>query len=283
MVLVHGQGENWATWQRILPEFARTHRVYAIDLPGSGKSERLLTAASTPSFYSDLLKDFLHAFDLENVTLIGHSYGGLISLRVALADQERVAALCLVDSAALGHETSPLLVALSLPLLGETMSVLCSTPLGRLGWTWMFAMNSFFNPHLVPVAWYSNASRLVRNPAHLLTSVISPVRGQVSPTGQREILLNELAQLNIPTLIIWGENDRVVPHYHGTSAMRHLRQGRMVKIPRCGHMPQVEQPTAFVAAVSSFLDDFALQYVMGQHGNANTAIAGSAMDNGQAN
>ncbi|MEC4722872.1 MULTISPECIES: alpha/beta fold hydrolase [Noviherbaspirillum] len=255
MILLHGQGENWATWQHVIPELARTHRVYAIDLPGAAQSGKLASAVTPPSYYSDFLAAFLDELELSRVALVGSSHGGLIALRFVLAAQERVTALCLADSAALGRETHPLLVMLALPFVGETISLWCTTPWGASQWTWMLASIAFSRPHRIPLSWYSNAFRLARQQGHIMGGVVAPVRGQLGLTGQREVLLDLLVQLEIPTLVVWGEDDQVVPSRHGTAAARHLRRGRMVLIPECGHLPQVERPAEFVAALSTFLQD----------------------------
>jgi 4,5:9,10-diseco-3-hydroxy-5,9,17-trioxoandrosta-1(10),2-diene-4-oate hydrolase len=255
MILLHGQGENWATWLHVIPQLARTHRVYAIDLPGAAQSGKLATAVTPPSYYSDFLAAFLDELALSRVTLVGSSHGGLIALRFALAAQERVTALCLADSAALGRETHPLLLMLALPFVGETISLWCMTPWGASQWTWILASMAFSQPHRIPLSWYSNALQLARQPGHMMGGVVAPVRGQLGPAGQREVLLDLLVQLEIPTLVVWGEDDQVVPSRHGTAAVRQLLHGRLVLIPDCGHLPQVERPAEFVAAVTAFLRD----------------------------
>lgn len=254
VVLVHGQGENWATWQRVIPALARTRRVYAIDLPGAGDSGRQGRIAEPTSFYSDLLAGFLDQLGLADVALVGNSHGGLVSLRLALAGGGRVARLCLVDSAALGRETNPLLIALSLPVVGELASAWCSTHWGAAQFTWMLAQVSFSQPHRIPTAWYENVARLARTPGHLREGVIAAVRSHLGAAGQREILLEELPRLDMPTLLVWGAEDRVVPWRHGADAVGRLKHGKLVVIPDCGHLPQVEQPEAFVAALLAFLD-----------------------------
>lgn len=254
VILLHGQGENWATWQHVIPVLARSHRVYALDLPGAAESEKLGSAITPPSFYSDFLAAFLDELGLSQVTLVGNSHGGLIALRVALATQDRVVALCLVDSAALGRETHPLLVMLALPMVGEAISLWCTTPWGAPQWTWMLASITFSQPQRIPLSWYANASRLARLQGHVMGGVVAPVRGQLGLTGQREVLLGGLFDLEIPTLVIWGVDDQVVPSYHGIAAARQLRRGKLVVIPDCGHLPHVEQPESFNAALAEFME-----------------------------
>ena len=76
----------------------------------------------------------------------------------------------------------------------------------------------------------------------------------VGPSGQREVLRDRLAELAMPTLIVWGQRDRVVPLAQARDAVGRLRLARLVVIPDCGHLPQIERPELFLAALGSFLD-----------------------------
>ena len=71
--------------------------------------------------------------------------------------------------------------------------------------------------------------------------------------GQREVLLDRLPHLPMPTLVIWGAADRVFPAYQAQAAIEHLREGHLVLMPACGHLPHVEEPEQFVAALGPFL------------------------------
>ena len=78
------------------------------------------------------------------------------------------------------------------------------------------------------------------------------LRSLVSPAGQREVLLDRLPLLEMPTLVVWGERDRVFPRSQGKLAAARLREGSLELIPDCGHLPHVERPGAFVAALARF-------------------------------
>jgi pimeloyl-ACP methyl ester carboxylesterase len=73
--------------------------------------------------------------------------------------------------------------------------------------------------------------------------------------GQREVLVDQLPQLGMPTLIIWGKRDRVFPYAQGQKAASRLRQVVLELIPNCGHLPHVEQPERFVSTLAEFLSD----------------------------
>jgi 4,5:9,10-diseco-3-hydroxy-5,9,17-trioxoandrosta-1(10),2-diene-4-oate hydrolase len=256
LVLVHGQGEDSGSWHQVMPVLAQRYRVYAIDLPGAGKSSKpaQATASPSPSFYTACLIGFMDALGIERTALAGSSYGGQLTLRLALGNQTRITWLCLVDSGALGKEINPALMALSLPFVGESVSAMALTPFGAAMWTMMMASLSFSRPLGVPSSWYANSMRLAQTPGHIMGGVVVPARSQIDLFGQREVLLNALPDLQIPTMVIWGANDRIVPFDQARRAVNRLPHGRLAAIPECGHLPHVERPAAFLAALNAFID-----------------------------
>jgi pimeloyl-ACP methyl ester carboxylesterase len=88
-----------------------------------------------------------------------------------------------------------------------------------------------------------------------LEATLSALRAQVSPGGQREVLLEDLHVLTTPTLVVWGAHDRVFPRRHAKGAINSLENGSLVVIPECGHMPQIERPDCFADALARFLDE----------------------------
>ena len=108
LLLLHGVGDNAFDWQWVMPALAHTYRVYALDLPGSGGSAKLLPDYSA-AFFTRFAAAFLDALGVERAAVVGNSLGGLVGLRLALSDPERVAALGLVSSGGLGGEVSPTL------------------------------------------------------------------------------------------------------------------------------------------------------------------------------
>ena len=102
LVLLHGAGDNSLDWRWVIPDLATTHRVYALDLPGSPDSA-IPAADYSPAFFERFVAAFVDALDIGRATFVGNPLGGLISLRLALSDSTRVRALVLVDSAGLGR------------------------------------------------------------------------------------------------------------------------------------------------------------------------------------
>ena len=79
------------------------------------------------------------------------------------------------------------------------------------------------------------------------------LRALVSPLGQREVMVDRLPSLKIPTLVVWGERDRVFPCSQAKRAVARLQEGSLALIPDCGHMPHVECPDRFLGALDGFL------------------------------
>ena len=118
LLLLHGVGDNAFDWRWVMPALASTHRVYAPDLPGSGGSARPLDDYS-PAFFTRFAAAFLDALGVDHAAVIGNSLGGLVGLRLALAEPQRVTALGLVSSGGLGREVTYTLRSLALPGYGK--------------------------------------------------------------------------------------------------------------------------------------------------------------------
>jgi pimeloyl-ACP methyl ester carboxylesterase len=253
LVLLHGVGDNALDWRWVMPTLASTHRVYAPDLPGSGGSAKPL-AEYSPAFFTRFVAAFLDALGVDRATLIGNSLGGLVGLRLALAEPERVTALGLVSSAGLGREVTYALRSMSLPGYGKLAVAWGKRRPGAAQRALGRAALVFARPHDAPRKWIKEQYRLTRLPG-FLEAQLATVRAQVGLKGQREVLVDRLAQLERPTMVVWGTRDRVIPYSHAKEAFSRLQEGYLELIPECGHLPQVEQPERFAAILGRFLDE----------------------------
>lgn len=251
LILLHGAGDNALDWRWALPELARTHRLYAPDLPGSDDSAKP-SADYSPTFFERLVAAFADALGLERAAFVGNSLGGLISLRLALSEPARVERLVLVNSAGLGHAINPAFTSVNVPGLSEAALPYWRTWVGAYQRAWARAALLFAHPEQVPREWLAEQCRLARSPGYLEAHT-SVLRALVGPGGQREVLTDRLPLLQSPTLVVWGARDRVFPEYQATEAASRLRKGSLALIPDCGHLPPVERPDLFVAALAGFL------------------------------
>jgi 4,5:9,10-diseco-3-hydroxy-5,9,17-trioxoandrosta-1(10),2-diene-4-oate hydrolase len=252
LVLLHGTGDNALDWRWVMPSLAATHRVYAPDLPGSPDSARP-DADYSPAFFERFVAGFLDALGIESAAMVGNSLGGLIALRVALSEPARVTALVLVDSAGLGRAINPAFTSVNVPGLGEVAVPFWKTLVGAYQRAWGRTALLFAHPpESVPREWVAEQCRLAQSSGYL-EAHLTVLRALVSPLGQREVLVDRLTSLKIPTLVVWGVRDRVFPESHAREAVGRLPEGSLALIPDCGHMPHVECPDHFLAALDEFL------------------------------
>ncbi len=251
LVLLHGDAASALDWSWVLPKLAATHRVYAPDFPGFGDSAKPNHNYSV-EFLREFLVDFLNAIGVERAVVVGNSLGGLVALRFALSHSEQIAALVLVDSSGLGGSVTPLLSQFTLPLYGEGMITWCKTPLGAKQRSWLRAALFFAHPAEVPDVWLAEQERMAQMPG-FLEATLSSLRDQLNVFGQYQVLLDSLPQLQMPTLVVWGTDDLIFPKEQAQDAVSRLQQGQLALIPDCGHLPQVERPELFSAALSQFL------------------------------
>jgi pimeloyl-ACP methyl ester carboxylesterase len=249
-VLLHGAGDNALDWRWVLPALAANHRVYAPDLPGSPDSARP-AADYSPTFFERFVSGFVEALGIGRATFVGSSLGGLIALRLALSDPARIGALVLADSAGLGRMVNAAFTSVNVPGLGEAAIPLWRTPAGAYQRAWARAMLLFAHPGRVPRGWLTEQCRLAQSPGYL-EAHLTALRAQVRPWGQREVLVDRLSLLKMPTLIVWGARDRVFPKSQARDAVARLEEGSLELIPNCGHLPHIECPEPFVAAVERF-------------------------------
>ncbi len=253
LVLLHGVGDNALNWQWVIPALAHSHRVYAPDLPGSGGSAKP-NVDHSPAFFTRFLSAFLATLGVDRAAMIGHSLGGLAALRMALSEPARVSALGLVASAGLGLEVTYALRLPTLPGYGESAIIWGKTPLGAFQRAWLRVPLLFAHPGRVPAEWITEQTRIAQLPG-FLEAQVAILRAQVGLTGQREVLVDRLAHLEMPTIIIWGTRDRVVPYSQAQEAVARLKEGSLELIPDCGHLPHVEWPDRFAVILSRFLDE----------------------------
>jgi pimeloyl-ACP methyl ester carboxylesterase len=249
LVLLHGVGTSSGEWSWVLPDLARNNLVYAIDLPGYDGSYE--PPDYSPAYTASFVKAFLDAVGVERAVIVGNSFGGLVSLHLALSDPARVSALVLSDSAGLGRAVNPALVALSSPGGGELAKSLGKTRLGAAHRSLQRALLLFGRPWRIRWKWLKDQYKLAQLP-NFTDATLGSLRNAVSATGQREVLLDRLPHLRMPTLIVWGVEDRLLPYSQAKEAVDLVRDGSLELISNCGHLPHVERPDRFVSALREF-------------------------------
>jgi pimeloyl-ACP methyl ester carboxylesterase len=252
LLLVHGIGDSGATWSAVLPALARTHTVLAPDLLGHGGSDKPRADYSVGGFANGL-RDLMLLLGHERATLVGHSLGGGVALQFAYQYPERCERLVLVASGGLGTEVTPVLRLAALPGASVAIGASCHAPvrgpvlalarlLGRLG---------LVEPADVEEAasvWAGLSDPSTRAAfLRTLRSVVD-VRGQAVTSRDRLYLTRA-----VPTLMLWGARDPVLPVAHAAAAAASLPDVELRVLARAGHVPHHTDPEQFVRVVLDFV------------------------------
>jgi pimeloyl-ACP methyl ester carboxylesterase len=253
LLLIHGMAGTAQNWQSVLEPLSLRHTVVAADFPGHGSSAPGGGDYSLGSLASGL-RDLLVTLGHDRATLVGHSLGGGVALQFTYQFPEMVERLVLVSSGGLGPDVSPILRAAALPGADIFISVTAGVGqhagglLGRgLG---MLGMRP--SADVAEVArGYASLSDPIRRKAFLAT-----LRSVVGTEGQRVAALDRLYLAEaLPLLILWGDRDPIIPVAHAEEAHRALPTSRLEIFENVGHVPQLESPGRFIAALERFLDD----------------------------
>ncbi|MGZ8215902.1 alpha/beta fold hydrolase [Methylomagnum sp.] len=255
LLLLHGLADSAYSWRWVIPALAATHRVYAPSLPGFGRSAKPKCNYS-PEFFTAFVASFMQAVGLERAAVVGNSLGGLIAMRLALAEPERVSALALLDSAGLGRQISWALRLMTLPGLGPLLVHWHRTPPGARLWAASLVALLAEHPKQLPAEWREELYEMARSPGYL-EATIATARSGVSLKGQRdgEIILDRLKALTVPVLVLWGACDRIVPVGQTQALSQRLADSRTVVLADCGHVPQIEQPGRVGRLLAEFFGD----------------------------
>ncbi|AGY59675.1 alpha/beta fold hydrolase [Gloeobacter kilaueensis] len=240
LLLLHGFDSSVLEFRRLLPLLARTSAVWAIDLLGFGFGERPATLAYTPQTICAHLKSFWQQQIARPVVLVGASMGGAAAIDFALAQPEAVAGLVLIDS--VGGSPAPNPGRFLFPPVDALAAEFLRSRFVRS----RVSANAYADLSLAtPDAQRCGALHLTM-PNWRRAIVAFTRSGGYGYLGER------LAQLAAPTLIIWGERDRIL----GTEAAGHFQQkiphSQLVWIPECGHVPHLEKAERTAQLIGQF-------------------------------
>ncbi len=254
LLLLHGFLSSTQSWRRIMPTLAQDATVIAFDRPAFGLTERPLPGSFAPArnpyttaAQIELIIGLLDQLGIGKTVLVGHSAGGPLAARVALQHPERVEALILIAPAIYTGGGTPAWIK---PLLRTPQA-------RRLG---PYLVRRFLTGNLdrlVRLAWH-DPTRFTPADAEAYTRYTripdwDRALWEFTLAGSSAFPTERLAELNLPVLVITGDDDRLVPTADSIRLAAELPQATLVVIPACGHVPQEECPEATLAAMVDFL------------------------------
>lgn len=248
ILLCHGLGGSWRNWLENIPFLADNHRVVALDLPGFGLSPMPDEPISMVA-YGDLLLKFADAVGLGPETyLVGHSMGGFISTEALYLSPDRFSRLSLVSAAGVSFATmSPYRKSATAAIVKMMIPVAASRierSLGRKRLRAASFAGVIAHPGMIglEILWELGYYATVRSPA--LYEAAYALAGYDNREG--------LSRISIPTQIVWGQQDRLVPVGAAYDYARRIADSELSLIDDCGHMVQLERPARFNGEISRF-------------------------------
>ena len=249
IIFVHGIAGCWRNWLENIPYFARSNRVIALDLPGFGESPMPSWDVSMAN-YGRMLHDLCERLGLDRVAaLVGNSMGGFIATEAVIDEPERFDRLVLISAAGISFaewqgrpvNAAGRIVKAATPFLSGDRRAYLTRPRGR-----MFAFGQLF-----------------RNPNRLRPELLTEqVRPGLQAPGFSDALAaiwgydtrERLPEIEIPTLVVWGLNDRIVPVEAALGYQRLIPKSRLEIFERTGHLPMLERPRRFNPLVDEFIE-----------------------------
>ncbi len=251
ILLIHGLAGDWRSWRGAIRGLARNHRVLVPDLLGHGASAKPRGDYSIGA-YASSMRDLLGVLGVDRATVIGQSFGGGVAMQLAYQHPETCERLVLVDSGGFGREVTALLRAFTIPGIDLLLPVLCPGIARHCGdRISRFVVQRGVRAPNAAEMWLAYRSLTYpdtrRAFVRTLRSVID-IRGQSMSAYDRIYLAD-----SVPTLIVWGGDDPIIPVGHGRLASAAMPGSTLVVFEGVGHFPHVEEPKRFVATVLEFL------------------------------
>ena len=263
LLLVHGLGSSASVeFHYNLEPLAAHHRVFAIDLPGFGRSDKPILAYTIDLFVR-AVSDLMATEGIERAAVMGVSMGGRVALGLALDSPEKVERLVLVDALGIGAPRRVLAYSIlltrglgELTLRGTARALRQMNPtMIRRFWGWYLK-----RPNRVDTIWtderIASHGTLLATPAYR-AAYLSALRSIAGMRQLRDgvVVQDRLTELRMPTLLIWGGHDHIFPASHAQVAVGRIPNGRLEVFDDSGHTPQMEEPERFNRVVLDFLGE----------------------------
>jgi pimeloyl-ACP methyl ester carboxylesterase len=247
LVFVHGLSGQWQNWLENIPRFARQRRVVALDLPGFGRSP-LPSEQITIAYYGRIVEELCRELDLAPAVLVGNSMGGYVAAEVEIAFPATAERLVLVSAAGISQRHAPRERIL------RAARIMSATTRSSLAQRRQLAVR--------PATRHFALSMVVRHPTRLAPDLALEglMKGAQKP-GFHDALLacldydfvERLPEIGCPTLVVWGEDDMVIPVRDADTFVELIPGSRKLVMRDTGHVPMVERAATFNDELERFL------------------------------
>ncbi len=264
VVLIHGIAGSSTTWRAVMPALAERYTVIAPDLLGHGQSAKPRGDYSLGAYASGI-RDLLAVLGQEQGTVVGHSLGGGVAMQFAYQFPERIERLVLVASGGLGKEVSPLLKAVTLPGAEYVVPLLLHRHIRELvEWPGSQARKVGWRPNdTLAEIWRSYTTLTDR---HGQQAFIHTVRSVIDVAGQRVSAHDRLYLAEaVPTLIVWGDRDRIIPVAHAHTTAESIPGARLEILEGAGHFLPWRNADRFLPIIEDFLSSTTPAHVPEAH------------------
>jgi pimeloyl-ACP methyl ester carboxylesterase len=252
LLLIHGIGDSSDTWREIIPQLARDYTVVAPDLLGHGRSDKPRADYSVAA-YANAMRDLISVLGVERVTVVGHSLGGGVAMQFAYQYPERCQRLVLVSSGGVSRDVHPMLRLAAVPSADVVLPLL-GWPLTRIAARAVFTLLESLATDLG-----RDADDLLRvfealPDASARTAFVRSLRAVVDRRGQVITMLDRCYLTRaMPTLLVWGTRDAVIPYQHARLAHAAMPGSRLDTFEDAGHFPHHSDPARFERCLRDFL------------------------------
>ena len=252
VLLVHGITSSSRTWKAVMPRLAERYTVIAPDLLGHGRSAKPQGDYSLGAYASGI-RDLLVALDVPKATVVGHSLGGGIAMQFGYQFPDRIGRLVLVDTGGIGREVNIALRAAALPGAEFVLPLLFTPTLHDAGLKVRNILSGFGIRGSADVEGVAEGFASLTE-ADARRAFVNTVRSVIDPTGQRVSAADRLyLTSDIPSMIVWGDRDRIIPVSHADLAHELMPGSRLEIFPGAGHFPFNDDPDRFIRVFDEFV------------------------------
>ena len=235
LLLIHGLGASAERWEHVIPQFAKNYRVLVPDLIGFGLSDKPVVDYTT-DYLSEFIRKFLKKLGIDSVSIIGSSLGGQIGAEFTYQNNSMVEKLVLISPSGIMKHSTPALDAYVMAALYPSDSSASNA---------FQIMSGSKNIDKKTIKGFVQRMKLPNAKMAFMSTLLG--------LKDAEVISEKLVSIKSPTLIIWGENDPIIPIKYAQSFVSEIDDCRFVKMENCGHTPYVESPDKFYKIVFDFL------------------------------